>query len=137
MEMQSEINTSRTNCVDNIFQRENRVAPNTLRTPISLVLCSAIKEARPNIVPRQEINMAMPAKTADKICNPFLPWREFLRVLIIVILIKQKGCRDYIFLNTFSEIADIAMGSGCPAYVHRDYRQISVSKRNIAGSTGS
>ncbi len=37
------------------------LAPNTLRTPISLVRCSAVKVARPKR-PRQEIRMAIPEK---------------------------------------------------------------------------
>ena len=53
--------TSFTKSFDNNCHKLNTVAPNTLRTPISLMRCSAINDAMPN-KPRQLINMAKPAK---------------------------------------------------------------------------
>ncbi len=41
-------------------------APNTFRTPISLVRCSATKEARPN-KPKQEMKMASTANTVERL----------------------------------------------------------------------
>ena len=47
MAIKNEMNTSVTKSFDNNFQRLNTDAPNTLRTPISLVRCSAINDAIP------------------------------------------------------------------------------------------
>src|ERR1700730_12670812 len=59
--MTQEIITSETKSFDNILHRLKTLAPKTFRTPISLVRCSATKEANPNN-PKQEMNMARLAK---------------------------------------------------------------------------
>ena len=46
------------------------LAPNTLRTPISLVRCSALNVARPN-KPRQEMRMAIMVKYPTMAANDF------------------------------------------------------------------
>jgi len=65
MAITQEMITRSTNSVDSSFQSAKTEAPMTLRTPISLVRCSATKLARPN-KPRQEMIMARPAKIAAR-----------------------------------------------------------------------
>ena len=55
------INTSTIKSLDNMPTMPGTEAPNTLRIPISLVRCSAVKVTSPN-KPRQEMNMAKKAK---------------------------------------------------------------------------
>src|SRR6185437_16642097 len=62
----SEMRIRLTKSFDSICHTLSTDAPSTLRTPISLVLCAATKEARPNN-PRQEIRMVSPAKRPDSV----------------------------------------------------------------------
>ena len=64
--MAIEMITSATKSFDNIFHSEKIEAPNTFRTPISFVRCSATKDASPNR-PRQLIKMARMAKKAESL----------------------------------------------------------------------
>ena len=61
-----EIITNITNSFDNNFHKLNTEAPTTFRIPISLVRCSATKDAKPKS-PRQEIKMASIAKKAVRL----------------------------------------------------------------------
>src|ERR1700704_2877316 len=64
--IKNEINTSATKSLLNSPQRFKTDAPNTLRTPISLVRCSAMKDASPN-KPRQLMNIANTAKKVARL----------------------------------------------------------------------
>ena len=64
--MKRDMITKTANSFDNKPHTLNTVAPNTLRTPISFVLCSATKVARPNN-PKQEIRIANTAKNPDSL----------------------------------------------------------------------
>src|SRR5690606_7042589 len=61
MEIQHAITVNTTKSFDNIFHKFATLAPSTFRMPISLVRCSATKDARPKR-PRHEIKMASTAK---------------------------------------------------------------------------
>src|SRR5690242_8824287 len=97
MAIASDINTSTTKYSDNNFQIEKTDAPNTLRTPISLVLFSATKDASPNI-PRQLIKIANVAKKAaselirSSLAN-FFPYCSSTNC-------QAKGLSGLYFLNT-------------------------------------
>ena len=84
--------TSTTKSFDNNLHKLNTDAPNTFRTPISLMRCSAIKEAIPNS-PRQLINIASIAKTAGKLTYTFLV-AEFLCIFLIDEPVVRKVDRD-------------------------------------------
>src|SRR5690349_12031696 len=62
----NEIITRITKSLDNNRHTLNTLAPNTFLTPISLVRCSATKDASPKI-PRQEMKIARKAKKVESL----------------------------------------------------------------------
>ena len=66
MAMKQDSITNPTKSLDNICHKLKTEAPTTLRIPISLVLCSATKDASPN-KPRHEIKMARMAKKVARL----------------------------------------------------------------------
>ena len=64
--MKQEMTTNFKKSLESIFQTLKTDAPSTLRTPISLVLCSATKEVSPNR-PKQLIRIARPVNIPDNV----------------------------------------------------------------------
>ena len=66
MAIKHEIITSNANSFESIRHKLYVDAPNTLRTPISFLRCSATNDASPNN-PRHEINMASMVKNVARL----------------------------------------------------------------------
>lgn len=99
VEIIQDIITRTTKSVDSILHRFATEAPRTLRTPISLVRCSAVKEARPKI-PKQLIMIARIEKK-----DVSLPMRSSLKNLVAYCSstkLYSNGEPLSYFLNTFS-----------------------------------
>src|SRR3954467_2222538 len=99
MAIKQAIITSNTKSTDTMLHKLYTDAPSTLRTPISFVLCSAIKDASPNN-PRQEMNMARKAKMDDSlpICSSAANFKAYSSSANLY----SKGAEGIIFLNTAS-----------------------------------
>jgi penicillin V acylase-like amidase (Ntn superfamily) len=66
MAIKQEMTTNFKKSLESIFHTLNTVAPNTFRTPISFVRCSATKEVNPKS-PKQLIKIAKAVKIPDKV----------------------------------------------------------------------
>src|SRR4029078_684475 len=97
--MKQEMIISKTNSLDSICHGLTILAPNTLRTPISFVRCSATKDDRPNN-PRHEISIASMAKRVDKF--PIRSSSENLCAYSSSVNLYSKGLEGLYFLNTVS-----------------------------------
>src|SRR6185312_5257623 len=97
--IKQEINTSNANSLESICHRWYTEAPNTLRTPISFLRCSATNDARPNN-PRHEIKVAKIVKNVASL--PSRCWSSNFLAYISSLNLKSNGAPGLYFLNTAS-----------------------------------
>src|SRR5690242_14232303 len=99
MAMQKEMATSLRKSLDSRPHRVKTPAPNILRTPISLVRCSATKEARPKS-PIQEIKIAREVKTDARLPMRCSVWN--FRAYSSSVKLYRKGLPGLYFLKRVS-----------------------------------
>src|SRR4030095_4581579 len=132
--MAQDMITRVTKSFDNIFHKLNILAPRTFRTPISLVRCSATKEARPN-KPRQEMKTARMAKKVERLRIRFSS--SNLRAYSSSVNLYSKGAAGLYLLKTVSTFAK-------PSRIDADGFNLTVitlahfgSRKKMVGFTGS
>src|SRR6185437_5026021 len=96
------INTNIKKSFDNSFTICGMLAPNTLRTPISLTRCDMVNADKPN-KPKQAMNMAMQANMENRVpccCSLWYSWsKRWSRN------VKSKGVLGKYFCQVFWIVA--------------------------------
>ena len=82
------------------------LAPNTLRTPISFVRCSATKDARPN-KPRHEMKTANTAKKVERL--PIRSSSENFLAYSSSVNLYSKGLSGFYLLKTVPILSNAAV----------------------------